>query len=64
MASMSLASRGRHECFVLQCGQRVSTTSFGMVAKVSLSVSMPVEMSRPVLGHLMIRTPMKAVSVS
>ena len=55
--STSFASRGRHECLVLQCGQPVWRTLFGMRAKLSASVWRPVDRSRPVLGHLITSTP-------
>jgi hypothetical protein len=56
-ASAKRASRFHHECSSPHTGHRACERTSGKRSKLAWSVSMPVEMFRPVLGHLIITTP-------
>jgi len=53
-SSSSHASRFHQEWSRPQCGQRVRASTSGSPTKIEGSVSMPVEIGLPVVGHLII----------
>jgi hypothetical protein len=63
-ASQIHASRANHSCSALQCGQSARAKNTGVALKLRRSATIPVGMSRPVLGHLIITAPMELSRVT
>src|SRR5262245_25793768 len=62
-ASQTQACCANHSWLVRHSGQKTRPKNTGVALKLSRSATSPVEMSRPVSGHLIITTPIDASSL-